>query len=87
MALPVGAFLSIIPTGPALVSLVSSVFLAATLLAVSLTTAWCLHGGLEHAKLARPASAGAGLLLGALTGARLLLGAPVRLFLGMLAGA
>ncbi len=77
MALPVGAFLCIIPTGPALVSLVSSVFLAATLLAVSLAAAWCLHGGLEPAKLARPASAGAGLLLGTLTGAGLLLGPAV----------
>jgi hypothetical protein len=40
--------------------------LARLLLAVSLTTAWGFHRGLEHAVLARPATAGAGLLLGML---------------------
>jgi hypothetical protein len=36
------------------------------LLAVTLTTAWGLHRGLQHTMLAGPATAGAGLLLGML---------------------
>ncbi len=36
------------------------------LLAVSLTTAWGLHRGLQHTMLARPATAGAGLPFGVL---------------------
>ena len=37
------------------------------LLAVSLTTTWGLHRGLQHTMFARPATTGAGLLLGMIT--------------------
>jgi hypothetical protein len=58
----------------ALIALVPSVLLATALLAVSLSTAWCLDRVFELAELAGPTLTGVGSLLGMLTGVGSLLG-------------